>query len=68
MPDFEEMRDAVVGAINHNNHNKYGEPLRLLWCKNCGTRYEVAKVGDDCWGCWSNDSLVDDSGVGNAPS
>jgi hypothetical protein len=58
MPDFEAMRDAVVRAIT--------APFR--WCQHCGTQYDDTKVGDDCWECWSNDSLVDDSGVGNAPS
>lgn len=55
MPDFEAMRDAVVRAIT--------APFR--WCQHCGTQYDDTKVGDDCWECWSNDSLVDDSGVGN---
>jgi hypothetical protein len=54
MPDFEEMRKAVDNATE------------IRWCKNCGIEYDSTKVDDDCWECWSSDSLVDDSEVGDA--
>lgn len=53
MPNFEEMEKAVL-----SRPAKFGG-----WCKTCGSTRNATEIGDDCWGCWTRDAFVDDSGV-----